>query len=59
VPAGSAWVSRCKERDEAVADAAYQLDERVRETKDVFNKLFAEVRTVPLEEDESDWKVVD
>jgi hypothetical protein len=34
--------SRCKERDEAVAYAAYQLDERVQETKDLFNKLFDE-----------------
>jgi hypothetical protein len=31
---------RCKERDEAVAYAADQLDERVQETKDLFNKLF-------------------
>jgi hypothetical protein len=48
---------RCKERDEAVAYAAYQLDQRVQETKDLFNKLLDEVRTAPLEEDESDRKI--
>jgi hypothetical protein len=53
---------RCKERDEAVAFAARQLDERVQETKDLFNKLFKQVPTEPeevvsLEEDESDRKI--
>jgi hypothetical protein len=33
---------RCKERDEAVAYAGCQLDKRVQETKDLFNKLFDE-----------------
>jgi hypothetical protein len=45
---------RCKERDEAVAYAAYQLDERVRETKDLFSKLFDEGR----DEGERKMKVV-
>jgi hypothetical protein len=31
---------RRSERDEAIAHAADQLDERVQETKDLFNKLF-------------------
>jgi hypothetical protein len=31
---------RCNERDEVIAYAADQLDERVQETKGLFNKLF-------------------
>jgi hypothetical protein len=36
---------RGKERDEAVAFAARQLDRRVQETKHLFNKLFKQVQT--------------
>jgi hypothetical protein len=51
---------RCRERDEAIAYATYQLDERVQETKDLFNKLFRAERedVVPLEEDDRKMKVV-
>jgi hypothetical protein len=44
----------CRERDEAVAYAACQLDERVQETKDLFSKLFGERR----DEGERKMKVV-
>jgi hypothetical protein len=51
---------RCKERDEAIAYAADQLDERVQETKDLFNKLFRAQREeiVPPGEDDRKMKVV-
>jgi hypothetical protein len=52
---------RCKERDEVIAYAADQLDERVQETKDLFNKLFRAEREEVVsarEEDDRKMKVV-